>query len=60
MQEAGRQAGCLTGVAATALVVRAKLLEAPVLGGYALYKRKGESFGGKDQWNAIYTQTTER
>jgi hypothetical protein len=30
-----------------------KLLEPPVLVGYALSKRNVESFGGRDQWNAM-------
>jgi hypothetical protein len=41
------------------LLLRSVLLEPPALVGYALSKRKGECFGGKDQWNSthIHTQT---
>jgi hypothetical protein len=31
-----------------------QLLEPPVLVGYALSKRNGGSFGGRDQWNVMY------
>jgi len=37
------------------LLLWSKLLEPTGLVGYALSKRKGRSFGGRDQWKAVYT-----